>query len=209
MTLEPESLNGVVAHLEELQEAEGRGRTAASLAEAYRLQGRPEDAVRVAREAAGALPRHVAVRIALARALSDTGDTEGARRTYRDALTLDPENLEAMAALDESRSDAPAPPPVEEPEPPHAGTLSEELAHLSELFLEPRGPGQSPPEGGIATLTLAEIYARQGLLQRAIGVCEMLVERDPDDRKARERLETYRKRSADAELAGEAASAGR
>jgi Flp pilus assembly protein TadD len=116
MTLEPESLNGVVAHLEELQESEGRGRTAASLAEAYRLQGRFEEAVRVARDASSDMPGNVAVRIALARALSDTGDAAGAGRAYRDALTLDPENLEALAALSDEpqRSHADAPP---EPEP--------------------------------------------------------------------------------------------
>ncbi len=194
MMLKPESLSGLVAHLEELREAEGHGRTAASLAEAYRLQGRVEDAVRVARQASDDLPGNVAVRIALARALDDAGDPEGAARTYRDALTLDPENLEALAALGEPRQEAcPAVEPPTEPEPRRPGSLSEELAHLSELFVE------SPPHAGeqegdaIATLTLAEIYARQGLLERAIRICEVLAERNPEDASVSGKLAEYRR----------------
>lgn len=198
MTLEPESLNGVVAHLEELQASDGHSRTAASLAEAYRLQGRLDDAARVAREAAGAMPRNAAVRIVLARALRDAGDAEGSAAAYREVLTIDPANLEATAATQAPPEEEPSEVRLEpEPELTRPGTLSEELAHLSELFVEPRrGPGGAQAGDGIATLTLAEIYARQGLLERAAGICQMLIERDPEDADARERLSSYRREIA-------------
>jgi len=196
MAHEPESLNGVVAHLQELQETEGFGRTSASLSEAYRLQGRVEDAVRVAREAARELPRNVAVRIALARALSDAGDDEEALVAYRDALSMDPENLEALAATEGPHSAelhaVALEPPAERTQP---GSLSDELSHLSELFIEPRS-GAAPSGDGIATLTLAEIYARQGLFDRAVRVCEVLSERTPDDTTVAARLTEYRQRLA-------------
>ncbi len=36
-------------------------------------------------------------------------------------------------------------------------------------------------------------YARQGLTQRAVEVCELILERRPDDSAARTRLEEYRR----------------
>ena len=79
-----------------------------------------------------------------------------------------------------------------------AGTLSEELAHLADLFEPPRKErvfGETRP-GVIATLTLAEIYSRQGLNQKAAEVCERILEREPDNEEARQRLEEYRKHPA-------------
>jgi tetratricopeptide (TPR) repeat protein len=75
-----------------------------------------------------------------------------------------------------------------------AGSLAQELAHLADLF-QPASPGSSAPEleeSGIATLTLAEIYSRQGLYDKAAEVCERILERDPHNRKARDALEEYR-----------------
>ncbi len=88
---------------------------------------------------------------------------------------------------------------------PRAGeepvSLSDELAHLSDLF----GPSpsgnvdQRADDGleGIATLTLAEIYARQGLPDKAIEVCELLLGRDPANDEVRGRLEEYRRALAE------------
>ena len=76
-----------------------------------------------------------------------------------------------------------------------AGSLSEELAHLADLFV-PSGTDSGTPSLGpssIATLTLAEIYSRQGLYGKAAEVCERILERDPGNERARSALEEYQK----------------
>jgi len=97
--------------------------------------------------------------------------------------------------------DAPATAPEEMTQPgrrPGAGSLSEELAHLADLFL-PVGTSSDDPSLGpasIATLTLAEIYSRQGLYGKAAEVCERILERDPDNEGAKSALDEYRKHPA-------------
>jgi len=80
-------------------------------------------------------------------------------------------------------------------------SLTSELAHLSDLF----GPSSgNPADGavageltGIATLTLAEIYARQGLPDKAVEVCQQILARDPDHADALRRLEEYERALAE------------
>jgi tetratricopeptide (TPR) repeat protein len=127
-------------------------RAFAPLAEVYRLDGRLEDALRVARQGLGSYPTHVGIRLILARTLIDIGDGDGASEEYRLVLKGDPENVEAAAYLEAgAMSDvAPEPPgvsPTDDGEPVAAvdgasasrtgeqvTSLSDELQHLSELF---------------------------------------------------------------------------
>jgi tetratricopeptide (TPR) repeat protein len=76
-----------------------------------------------------------------------------------------------------------------------AGSLSEELAHLADLFLPVNTNSDGPSLGptSIATLTLAEIYSRQGLYGKAAEICERILERDPDNEGAKTALDEYRK----------------
>ena len=79
------------------------------------------------------------------------------------------------------------------------GTLSEELAHLADLFARPVAETDETGAGepaGIATLTLAEIYARQGLYGEAARVCERILERDPENERVKAALSDYRRRPA-------------
>jgi len=196
---ERSALDAAIVMLER-EVREGRGsRAYASLAEALRTRGRLEDAVRIAREGAVAFPGHVAIRVALARALEESSRAREAREAYEEVLRLDPGSSEARIALGllgrraaEPSQEAHA--AAARPETP--GSLSEELAHLSELFCSRPGTafGERGAEfSGIATLTLAEIYARQGLPQRAVEVCETILEKRPEDAAARTRLEEYRR----------------
>lgn len=82
------------------------------------------------------------------------------------------------------------------------GSLSEELAHLDELFASPahgesgHDTGEEP--AGIATLTLAEIYSRQGLTREAVRICETILERQPDNEEAKRALDSYLSQPASA-----------
>jgi tetratricopeptide (TPR) repeat protein len=79
--------------------------------------------------------------------------------------------------------------------------LSEELAHLDELFVSPArryDPGSGAEPAGIATLTLAEIYSKQGLTREAVRICETILERQPDNEEAKRALEAYLSQPASA-----------
>jgi tetratricopeptide (TPR) repeat protein len=189
----------------------------APLAEAYRLSGRLGSALETARRGVDAHPDHLGIRIVLARAVADSGRRAEALQAYREVLARDEANLEAQAFLDaepevtetRTREEASSPPTdgVWSPdlervaEPGHragAGSLSEELAHLADLFV-PAGTDSDAPSLGptsIATLTLAEIYSRQGLYGKAAEVCERILEREPDNERARSALEEYRSHPA-------------
>ena len=182
--------------LEEKCAAAESPRPFAPLAEASRLAGDAETAAAVARQGLERFPGHLAIRLVLARALSDLGETDEALSQYRRVLERDAGNVEAASHLgladaqpepETSAEDAPAEEPL---------SLSAELEHLSDLFAGPGTAVEGPTET-IATLTLAEIYARQGLTERAIEVCETILSRSPDDGDAAERLQTYRRQLAE------------
>jgi tetratricopeptide (TPR) repeat protein len=211
-TLDREALNALIRALEsELAEREN-ARAYAPLAEAYRLTGMLDEAVGTATRGATLFPRHVGIRVVLGRALTDAGRTSEAREAYREVITHDPENAEARTALGIRAR------PLAEPTAPERsadggaadagpaprghggfreqGSLSEELAHLADLFSRPSSRETPEPDddelAGIATLTLAEIYARQGLFTRAIEICERILERNPGDEQVSEKIEEYR-----------------
>ncbi len=216
-----------IAELESELARDPSPRIFAPLAEAYRLSGRLDNALETARRGIEAHPDHVGIRIVLARTIVDSQGRERALSAYGDVLTLDSGNLEAQAYLDSEPEPVEAPvesastvdPPAEDgataappdeapptaPEEttrsgprPGAGSLSEELAHLADLFLpvDTSSDGPSLGPSSIATLTLAEIYSRQGLYGKAAEVCERILEREPDNEGAKSALDEYRKHPA-------------
>jgi tetratricopeptide (TPR) repeat protein len=194
----------------------GSSRDVAPLAEAYRIAGRLDDALRTAERGRESFPAHVSICVVLARILTDLNDFEGARDAYLRVLKLDPDNLEALSlAGPAARTDAgEAPgenrkteergdqPSMEERAGgrPAAASLSEELAQLDDLFVTPSGRSSPQPDGGepigIATLTLAEIYSRQGLKTEAVRICETILERQPDNQEVRQALDEYLRQKA-------------
>ncbi|MFH1864388.1 MAG: tetratricopeptide repeat protein [Candidatus Eisenbacteria bacterium] len=189
----------------------------APLAEAYRLSGRLERALETARRGVEAHPDHLGIRIVLARAIADSEGHAQALRAYEEVLARDAGNLEARAFVDAAPEVVEAPAREEACSPPAgrmwspaldggaepihrtgAGSLSEELAHLADLFVPADADSDAPSLGpsSIATLTLAEIYSRQGLYGRAAEVCEHILEREPDNERARSALEEYRSHPA-------------
>ena len=97
MTRDTDDLSGRIGVLESELAEHPSPRAFAPLAEAYRLVGRLEEALRTARAGAEAHPEHVGILVVLARALSDADDREGAKWTYGKILELDPANVEAQA----------------------------------------------------------------------------------------------------------------
>lgn len=103
------------------------------------------------------------------------------------------ETSEAKAQPDE----ADAPVPVSEAE---ASSQVSELPPLAEegieehldALIESRNPTPKPDAPLIATATLAELYADQGLIQEAIAVWEQMLAREPDNDRVIARLDELR-----------------
>lgn len=72
-------------------------------------------------------------------------------------------------------------------------TVVEKGLHLPDAAAAIRsGPkGWPPPPPPLATVTLAEIYAAQGHLERAVGVLDEVLEREPDHQEAAELRERF------------------
>jgi tetratricopeptide (TPR) repeat protein len=85
-----------------------------ALVDAWRREGRSDEAERIAREALYRQPESLAVRIALALALIDLGKLDAARDELQRALAASPEHANASAALSRDRA-ARAPEPEAPP----------------------------------------------------------------------------------------------
>ncbi len=96
-----------IARLGERLEGSGAGRAFPALAEAYRRDGRPTDAERVAREGLRRVPSMLAGRVALGLALLDQGRTEDARAELERVLDQVPDHALARDVLArEQRTDS-------------------------------------------------------------------------------------------------------
>ena len=199
-----DDLEGIADALQGALKERTSPRLFAPLAEARRLAGDVREAIRVALEGTRHFRDHVGIRVALARALADAGRAEEAREAYQEVAARDPANAEARAFLAGARwppgdreSEGEKPQAHEPGERRQMGSLWEELEHLADLFATPSPSDSTEIESdSIATLTLAEIYARQGLMDKAAEVCEAILQKDPQDQDARSKLEEYRRRAA-------------
>ncbi len=199
-------------------EARKSPRPYAPLAESYRLQNRLDDSIETARAGLLAYPGHISIRIVLGRALDNSGRLEEATEMYREVARLDPDNAEARlflekalagSLIDQVEKEAPEQACLKEQDGatgdgafPQTGSLAEELEHLAGLFSvrdTDGSPSVTTDLNAIATLTLAEIYAKQGLPDKAVEVCERILAIDPDDEAAQQRLVDYGRTMAEVE----------
>lgn len=170
----------------------------APLADALRRAGRADEAHRVLDEGLERRPEFATAYLISGRLHDGQGQVDAARLAYTRVLELDPGNRLAAAALERfSRqhevalgvggAETAEVPGVSEasdpPEPP-----------LTPVISVPEVATQNPAaRGPVATRTLAETYARQGLVDAAIEVLERLIETsDDDDPSLRERLADLR-----------------
>ncbi|WP_419163690.1 tetratricopeptide repeat protein [Candidatus Palauibacter sp.] len=192
-------------HTEEIRqllhrgEVEPRTHTFARLAELYREDGALERALSVVRRGLASHPHYLAARLVHARVLRDLGRASAARTEYQHVLTLDAQNPAARAALD-----LPADPPADSA-PARRVAVTRWLARLDAAWRAGRR-GTSAPGGvagqgprGLDTATLATLYAQQGLFDRAIGVYERMLARDPGNTRLASALAETRRRASDAD----------
>lgn len=153
-------------------------RGGAPYAEGLRRAGRLGDAVTVIREALRRHPRNVYGLVVLARCLRDQGEAEAAGMAVREALALDPSDptVRDLASL-VAREPGPAP--------------------LAPAATDGPAPEEASPDTTVAeaavpalfvTETMAELYLRQGLHERAVAIYRALITRTPDDPRLTARL---------------------
>jgi tetratricopeptide (TPR) repeat protein len=169
----------------------------APLADAYRKIGRAREAIRLCREGLERFPGYTTARLVLAKALLDEGDPEGALAEALALLEATPRDPQAHRLASELCR--------------RAGRLDEALAHIQEAVrLDPEdresrvllgilGGGGALPGGSslgrlladdtFATVSFGGVCLEQGLVDEAAQVFLRVLQRDPANPRARERLE--------------------
>ena len=174
-----------------------------ALSEEYRRLGRLAEAEKTCREGLQRHPHYHSARVLLGRTLLEMDRLEEAAAEFRAVLEVEPQNLLAgrlLAGIYRSQG--------------HWEQALETFRHLqtfypddsevrTQVYQLERGPGPasgdasgvggsgsfaSPAEGTLATNTLAEIYLRQGLVDRAIAVYENMLRADPDNQAVHRRM---------------------
>lgn len=136
-------------------------------------------------------PQNVVALRTLGELAAGRGRTDEADRWYRELLSIDPQNEEARRALADLQGaqrlieSAPEAPEGVAPAPsPVAAEALPETIHDEHAADE--GPEEVPPE--VVTETIAELYARQGLHDRAAAVYRELIRRRGADPALQRRL---------------------
>jgi tetratricopeptide (TPR) repeat protein len=161
------------------------------LSEAYQQLGMASDALEVARRGVQSLPGFGPGHTLLGRLLAEKGDIAGAVTSFERALSIDDQSLPALKGLARIR--------YQQGEHDAARHLllkvlalkpDDSMVRKTLASLPPQAPGAVANKASdpavvkkdtapISTPTIAEIYERQGLLQRALGVYRDLLQKDP------------------------------
>ena len=170
------------------------------LAEEYRRLGRLAESEKVCREGLQRHPNYHSARVSLGRTLLEMDRLEESSSEFRAVLESEPQNLLAgrlLAGIYRNQ-----------------GRWSEALETFrrlqsfypddaevrAQVYQLERGPEEDPRaqapqpsaasvgQDAMATNTLAEIYFRQGLVERAVAVYENMLRADPDNQAVRRRM---------------------
>jgi tetratricopeptide (TPR) repeat protein len=167
----------------------------APLADLYPKVGRARDAVALCREGLARVPGYATARLILAKSLVDEGDAEGALAEVRVILETSPADAPAHRLASELHR--------------RAGRLEEAVSHLrhvvaldpadreARLTLDLLGGVVSESsalrrllgDDTFATMSFGSACLEQGLVDEAAHVFVRILQRDPGDARARERLD--------------------
>ena len=209
---------GLIAEYVETLAKDPRSPVFVPLSEIYRKMGFLDDAYQVASTGVRHLPGYAPGHVALGRVQSQCGDLVAASGSFSKALDLDADSLPALKGLARvkrqsgeltearrllERAVALA---------PNDETLSRILASLAP---EEKAPASAaapapaarmarrahrPPADPFTTVTIAEIYIRQGFLRRAHKIYRDLLATDPGDEEIRQRLIALKDQIAEQEM---------
>jgi len=200
------------------------------LAEAYRQIGLLDDALQAAKLGTQGLPHFSPGFSTLGRVLGQMGRIDEAMSAFAKALSIDRQSQTALVGLarlhlvrgerDQARRILNQAADFH-PKDQHIRDMLIALdlpRPWDQIAIDPEGepaPTEEPTaeeksaSAAIFTATLAEIYVKQGLIEKAIGVYQEILRRDPANQPARERLDALQKEDFQEEIidAGVAAPA--
>ena len=171
-----------------------------TLGRAYLESDQPETARATLEEVFGRLPEHHLAGKLLAEAQQRLGDLTAAEETCRSLLRHYPRDREIESILESVlRRDAPAggtaaasPAAAADPQPeymPEDVELKPTTGPAAPQVAAPAvAVNRSPAGDAFQTSTLADLYLRQGLVDRAIEVYRAMLRVDPGNRRAQQRL---------------------
>ena len=182
------------------------------LAEAYRQIGLLDDALEAARLGTKMLPHFSPGFSTMGRILGQMGRIEEAMSAYARALSIDRQSQSALVGLARlhlirgERDLARTILRQAQEFHPNDDKIADMLVALDlprpwkDIKQASRGKEEPPPamdeqaepDEPIPTLTLADVYVKQGLLDKAVKVYEDILRERPDNDKARERLHALR-----------------
>lgn len=197
-----EAYNEDIGQLEERFERAPESRLFAPLADAYRKEGRVDQAIEIVEQGLERYPEYASAHVILGKCFYDKGATERAKAEFERVVELDRENMVALRFLgnillaEGNREGAAArfrallqiDPTNEE-----AAATLEEMENefrVREIDLgtgKERAAAERP--GELATMTLAGIYASQGYYNKALGIYRDVLKREPDNVEAKSMLE--------------------
>jgi pentatricopeptide repeat protein len=170
------------------------------LAEEYRRQGRLSEAERVCREGLLKHPHYHSARVLLGRTLLELDRLEESSAEFKAVLESEPQNLLAGRLLAGIYRNQGRWSEALETYRKLQAFYPDDAEVRAQVYQLERGPEEaSPPPASrpaaaamsadaLATNTLAEIYFRQGLVDRAVAVYENMLRADPDNQAVRRRI---------------------
>jgi tetratricopeptide (TPR) repeat protein len=197
-----QQLLGKIAGYLEILRKDPHSTTFVPLSDAYRNLGMLEESLSVARHGIEALPFFGPGYVVLGRAQMQCGELDRAAQSFRKALEIDAESIAALKNLaklcvlqgDREQACSLLARAVElSPDDPVLANLHRSLKPLAvevvssdmdEDAIEPA----SPSEPLFATATVADLYVKQGYLDKAQAIYRELLEAQPDDDSVRDRL---------------------
>ena len=164
----------------------------AQLADAYRMGGKFEEAIRVCREGLRHRPQYAGAYIVLGRAHHESGDLLAAREAFQRVTQFAPDNVLAygfLGQIAEARNEIPealeayrmalALYPFDKQIRGAVARLQAQAAGDAQWAAPPPVEARTVPKEPVASETLAELYTAQGLYERAAEVYERLMAEAP------------------------------
>ena len=199
MPSDDSALAGAIRRQEERLHREPGSLAFAQLADLYRKAGRPREAIALCRDGLVRYPRYTTARLILAKALAAEGELEQALAETRAILDLSPRDVQGHRFAAEIHR--------------RLGRIDETVTHLETTVRLDPGDRESrallgllraaPTSGGeasglgrvlgddtFATVAFGTLCLEQGSIEEAAQVFSRVLRRDPENREARERLET-------------------
>lgn len=204
------SLLGKIAGYVEILAKDPRSTAFVPLAESYRQMGLLDEALEVANRGVKVLPSFSPGYTVLGRIQAQLGNLDAAAASFERALLIDPENLMSLKGLARIRmqqgNGTQALKLVQQAvalKPDDAvalkmlaalGAPSPAVQADAPVQPEPVPAAANPQAEPISTITIAEIYIRQGFLDRALKVYRDLLQADPRNEEIRRKLVELKQR---------------